>query len=34
MMVVKRNEWLDNLHNNKEMNFVDIDALAKTQQAA
>jgi len=34
MMVVKRNEWLDNLRNNKEMNFIDIDALARIPQAA
>jgi len=34
MMVVKRNEWLDNLRNNKEMSFVDIDELARIPQAA
>lgn len=34
MMVVKRNEWLDNLCNNKEMNFVDINSLATIHEAA
>jgi hypothetical protein len=34
MLVVKRNDWLDNLRNNKEMNFIDIDALARIPQAA
>ena len=34
MMVVKRNEWLDNLCNNKEMNFIDIDSLVTIHEAA
>jgi hypothetical protein len=34
MLVVKRNEWIDNLINNETMQFIDIDEMAQVKQAA
>ena len=34
MLVVKRNEWIDNLINNETMQFIDIDEMVQVKQAA
>ena len=34
MLVVKRNEWIDNLIQNETMQFIDIDSLVNQKQAA
>jgi len=34
MLVVKRNEWIDNLINNETMQFIDIDEMVQQKQAA